>query len=326
MEQRPFGGTGLMVSALGFGCGNVGGLLVRGDATDQRRAVARAIEAGVSYFDTAPLYGNGRSEENLGRVLRELGASDRVTVGTKVRLGADDLQEPRSAVRRSIEASLRRLGRDSVDLLQLHNPILAERSQRGDGVDTRLAIGAIADGLRDVVEAGLARHAGFTGLGDTVALHEVARSGRFESMQSYFNILNPSAAWAGATGDGQDFVALSDMASGAGLGVIAIRVMAAGAVSGVPERAVNAGDPGGPLAQGGYARDIERSRSLESLALQLGLEGAPELALRFVLSEPGISTALVGFSNLDQLESAIRWAERGPLALGAVRLVVEAAG
>src|SRR5579859_2079999 len=102
MEQRDLGLTGLRVSALGFGCGAVGGLMVRGEPDEQRRAVTRAIEAGITYFDTASLYGNGRSEENLGRVLRELGAWDRVVVGTKVRLTTADLSDARAAVLRSI--------------------------------------------------------------------------------------------------------------------------------------------------------------------------------------------------------------------------------
>src|SRR3981189_2175583 len=72
MEMRAFGRTGLQVSILGFGCGAVGGLMVRGAPADQERAVARALEQGINYFDTAPAYGNGASEENLGRVLKNL--------------------------------------------------------------------------------------------------------------------------------------------------------------------------------------------------------------------------------------------------------------
>ena len=91
---------------------------------EQKRAVMRALEAGITYYDTASSYGNGRSEENLGRVLRELNAWDRAIVGTKVRLTADDLRDPAAAIERSAEASLQRLGHDSVDLLQLHNRII----------------------------------------------------------------------------------------------------------------------------------------------------------------------------------------------------------
>src|SRR5687767_7287340 len=72
MEQRTLGRTGLRVSALGFGCGDVGGLIVRGTPAERERAVARAHEAGINYFDTAASYGNGESEKNLGVTLRAL--------------------------------------------------------------------------------------------------------------------------------------------------------------------------------------------------------------------------------------------------------------
>src|SRR6185503_6138184 len=85
MEMRSFGKSGLKVSILGFGCGAVGGLMVRGDPADQERTIARALEAGVNYFDTAVQYGNGESEKNLGRILRKLKPRDAI-VGTKVRI------------------------------------------------------------------------------------------------------------------------------------------------------------------------------------------------------------------------------------------------
>src|SRR3977135_1186102 len=110
MEQRPLGSTGLAVSALGFGCGAVGGLMVRGDAAEQRQAVSRALDAGITYFDTAASYGDGLSEEHLGQVLQDLGAWSRVVVGPKFRLRPEDLAQPAAAIRASLEASLARLG------------------------------------------------------------------------------------------------------------------------------------------------------------------------------------------------------------------------
>jgi aryl-alcohol dehydrogenase-like predicted oxidoreductase len=89
MEMRVFGRTGMQLSVLGFGCGAVGGLMVRGDPRDQERTIARAIASGVNYFDTAVQYGNGESEKNLGRVLQELKPAN-VVVGTKVRLPSGD--------------------------------------------------------------------------------------------------------------------------------------------------------------------------------------------------------------------------------------------
>jgi L-galactose dehydrogenase/L-glyceraldehyde 3-phosphate reductase len=107
MEMRTFGRTGMPISVLGFGCGAVGGLMVRGDPADQERAVARALEAGVNYFDTAVQYGDGASEQNLGRVLKRLKPANAL-VGTKVRLSEPDRRSIADAARKSLEGSLAR--------------------------------------------------------------------------------------------------------------------------------------------------------------------------------------------------------------------------
>jgi L-galactose dehydrogenase/L-glyceraldehyde 3-phosphate reductase len=125
MEYRTLGKTGLRVSALGFGCGNVGGLIIREEPRTRVRAVARAIEAGINYFDTASMYGNGQSEQNLGQVLNELKPD--VYVGTKVRIRPDEIGDLRGAIHRSVEASLTRMAREQVDLIQLHNHIVQRR-------------------------------------------------------------------------------------------------------------------------------------------------------------------------------------------------------
>ncbi|MCA1648600.1 MAG: aldo/keto reductase [Chloroflexi bacterium] len=323
MEHRLLGNTGLRVSALGFGCGAVGGLMVRGDAAEQRQAVWRALDAGITYFDTAASYGDGQSETHLGQVMRDLGAWSRVVVGTKVRLRPDEMRNPVAAVRASIEASLDRLGRDDVDLLNLHNPI-ALVSARAQSLDLGTALSEVARGLQEVVQAGLARHIGFTGLGETAAIEEVLRAEPYESVQAYFNVLNPSAGFTGHTGGQQDFHGLIDTAARAGRGVIVIRVLAAGAAAAIVERAPNAGDAGGNLVSGGsYASDLERARRAASLAQELGLAGPVELAIRFGLSKPGVSTVLVGYSTLGHLEEAIRCAERGPLSADAVQRALD---
>ena len=108
----------MRLSVLGFGCGAVGGLMVRGNPADQERAVARALEAGVNYFDTAPQYGDGESERNLGRLLEKLRPADAV-IGTKVRLPGSARGSISAGVSSSLEASLQRLGLEAVDILYL---------------------------------------------------------------------------------------------------------------------------------------------------------------------------------------------------------------
>src|SRR5437763_6362951 len=124
MDTRPFGRTGMRLSVLGFGCGAVGGLMVRGDPSDQERTIARAIAAGVNYFDTAGQYGDGEAEKNLGRILQALRPAD-VVVGTKVRLPPADFGRIGDAIAQSLEGSLRRLRLERVDILHLHNAITA---------------------------------------------------------------------------------------------------------------------------------------------------------------------------------------------------------
>ena len=107
MNLRRLGATGLPVSVLGFGCGAIGGLLTRGDPQEQRGAIAIALAAGITYFDTAPLYGNGASESNLGRMFAEMGGvPSGVVIGTKVRIDPAQANDAPVTIRASIEESL----------------------------------------------------------------------------------------------------------------------------------------------------------------------------------------------------------------------------
>ena len=164
-------------------------------------------------------------------------------------------------MRDSLVASLQRLGRDSVDLLQLHNTLSSTVDASGRSVGTS-ELDEIAAGMRALVAEGLVRHIGFTGVGETEALHENARSGRFETMQSYFNAINPSAGHAGKHGPGQDMAGVIDVAEQAGLGVIAIRVMAGGAMTGQEQRATLASPGLGPALVPGDTYEVDISRAV----------------------------------------------------------------
>lgn len=289
--------------------------MVRGDADEQARAVALALESGVRYFDTAPSYGDGRSEENLGRALAAVDTGGAAIVGTKVSLSPDQLGDVRSAIRRSLEDSCRRLGRDHVDLFQLHNQI------RHPFDDAQL-LGDIAAAMRHTVDEGLAGHIGFTGLGDSAAVRRALEAGIFETVQAYFNAVNPSAVYPGATGGGQDFDGLVTTAGEHEVGVINIRVYAAGALSAVEARHAIAGTVGNPLAGARYSADVDRAVRLSALAAEAGAESALELGLRWALGAPGIAVVLVGLSSLEQLEAALRWEARPPLTAAAMEQVI----
>jgi len=322
MEHRELGRTGLAVSLLGFGCGNVGGLLVRGTPAVRERAVARAVELGVNYFDTAPLYGDGRSEEHLGQVLRALRPA--VYVGTKVRLAPAELGNVPGAIARSLEASLRRLGLERVDLLQLHNPILA--TPGGRGVPLATVLDAVVPTLVRLREQGKLRFLGMTALGETAALHRVLEAGGFDTAQVCYNLLNPSAGAAVPAGfPAQDFGGLLGRARAHGVGVIVVRALAGGALSGALERHPIAVPTLEPIASGpDYATDVERARRLDVLVREGHAASVVEAALRFAAAGPGVSTVLVGCSSLAQLEEAAQALARGPLPPAALERLAEA--
>jgi aryl-alcohol dehydrogenase-like predicted oxidoreductase len=317
LKYRVLGRTGIRVSEIGFGCGNVGGLMVRGSHEEQVEAVTRALELGIDYFDTAPSYGDGKSETNLGRVLEEL--SPDVTVATKVRIGVEDLDDILGAVESSLEASLGRLRADSVDVLQLHSRVATERDGEdwsgALGIEDMLGEGGVADAFDAMHSRGLTRFTGFTGLGEAEGLHRVVESGRFDVVQSYCNLINPSAGWEVPVGfNGYDFKRLIDRAMGQEMGVAAIRVMAAGAVGGERARSGHASPSvSGHMVPGGDYRDNEaRAKGLDFL-VSGDVSSLPKAAIRFVLMHPGVSVVMVGFSNIGQVEEAASCSGKGPL-------------
>jgi aryl-alcohol dehydrogenase-like predicted oxidoreductase len=308
MDIKKLGNTGLDVSAIGFGCGAVGGLMVRGDAADQERAVARALDMGITYFDTAAAYGNGVSETNLGRVLRAL--KPRLIVGTKFTAPRDPATM-QAGIAASLDASLARLGVETVDLFQMHNPV----SEGGEGIHPQMVLDHVLPALDRLRAQGKFRFAGFTAIGDTPAIRQVMEAPGIACAQVPFNLLNPSAGRAvPAAFPGQDYGNLIGTAQHGGKGVIAIRVLAAGALSGSVARhpiGVPSVDPIGSGAD--YVADVRRTAALLDVAREAGVDGTVALAIRFAISQPGISTAMVGLSNLDQLEFAGAAAEQGPL-------------
>src|SRR5580692_7236471 len=218
MEMRLFGRSGMQLSVLGFGCGAVGGLMVRGDPLDQERTVARALAAGVNYFDTAVQYGNGESEKNLGRVLQSLKPAD-VFVGTKVRLPSADFGRIADAVARSLEGSLARLGLDRVDIFHLHNAIT--ETGGGQALSVQQVIGEVVPAFERLRQQGKIRFLGMTAVGETAAVQRVIDAGAFDSAQVVYNMLNPSAAEALPQNyPAQDYGRLFDHTMAAGTGVI----------------------------------------------------------------------------------------------------------
>jgi aryl-alcohol dehydrogenase-like predicted oxidoreductase len=317
MEMRVYGRTGMRLSVLGFGCGAVGGLMVRGDPRDQERAIARALAVGVNYFDTAVQYGDGESEKNLGRVLQNLKPTNAI-VGTKVRLPSAAFGRIAATVTKSLEGSLSRLRREQVDIFHLHNAITADGG--GEALSVRQVLGEVVPALQRLKHEGKIRFLGLTAIGDTQALHQVIDAGGFDSAQVVYNMLNPSAAMALPQNyPAQDYGRLFDHTKAAGTGVIGIRVLAGGALSGSAERHPIASPPPEPIGSAmSYDADIARARRLMPLVTEGFAASLTEAATRFAIGHPAMGTILVGMATPQQFEDAFAAVEKGPLPPAAI--------
>lgn len=276
MELRPFGRTGLQVSVLGFGGAELG----FDDGVDEARAAAilhPAIDAGLNVIDTASAY--LASEQLLGKVLQ--GKRDQLLLFSKC--GATDgfsrSDWSAAGIRAQVEQSLKALKTDHLDLLQLHSCAVAVL-EKGEAIDT-------LDALK---REGKTRFIGYSGDAERAAW--AVKSGRFDALQTSINVA-----------DQRVLEELLPAAEKAGLGVIAKRPVA--------NVAWKHGE-GGPTNS--YHRTYwERLRALDFDFTKLPLPEAAELALRFTVFQPGVSTAIVGTS------SPGRWAEnaasvaKGPL-------------
>jgi L-galactose dehydrogenase/L-glyceraldehyde 3-phosphate reductase len=321
VEKRRFGRTGLEVSLLGFGCGAVGGLMIRGAAADQERAVARALELGINYFDTAQMYGNGQSEINLGKVLKALKPD--CYVGTKVRLPPTERGQIGQAIADALDASLKRLQRDSVDLYQFHNAIVA--TTEGANFAAETVLDEVVPAFERLRAQGKFRFFGITANGETAALLRVIDARAVDTAQASYNLLNPSPAAPMPEGyPAQDYGNLLGHAQAADLGIINIRVLAGGALSGTEERHALGSPPPTPIGSGAdYRRDVERARRFEPLVSEGHADSLIEAGVRYVIAQRAVSTVLVGYSTMEHLEYAARAIEKGPLSPAALARVAE---
>ena len=312
MRYRTLGRTGIEVSELIFGCGNVGGLLIRGEPDQMLAAMRRALAAGINWFDTAAAYGNGKSEESLGWLLRQVDESPHVS--TKVRLDTGRLDDIPGQIEKSVTQSLTRLGRDQVDLLQFHNPVAAETDGRAVAEREVLRDGGIADCLERMRDQGLARFIGLTALGEAECCRRVIDSGRFDAAQVYYNLLNPSAAGAmPPRWTGQNFTAVMESCRAQNAGIIAIRVFAAGIIA----TEVRHGRESVLTADTDVASEERKARAVfGALGAEYGTRA--QTAIRFVLANRDVSGVNIGLADPSQLEEALPAAELGPLPVDAL--------
>jgi L-glyceraldehyde 3-phosphate reductase len=313
MRYRRIGRSDVEVSEVGFGCGDTAGIMIRAEPAEQRRAVARAVELGVTYFDTGPSYGKGASEANLGRVLKELGV--RPLIATKVDVMPHQLDDLAAAIVRNTERSLARLGVDYVDVLQVHNaPTNVRRPPGVYGfeqmwVEDYLRPGGALEGLERVRRQGKARLVGFTAESmDHEAVARLLDCVAVDIIGLPFHLLNPTAGVAKPDGleVSRDFHQLIDRAQRMGVGVasfgpLGLGVLSDAALAGQPRHPIGGGPIYADTAR--YERDLARGRQLAFLS-RPGRSLA-QAAVQFVLKQRGVSTAIGGFSSVDHLEEIV---------------------
>jgi len=322
MDTHRFGRTDLEVSRLTFGCGAVGGLMTKGNASDQDRAVAWARDNGINFFDTAPSYGDGASETNLGRALG--GNTEGIVVSSKVGLPQSEIAGAAKYIEQSMNASLERLRLNHIDLYQLHNTI--GQPDRHGAISAEQVLNDVMPAFEKLRDAGKARFFGFTAKGETEQLLQLVQSDKFDSAQIFYNLLVPTAGESvPADYPSQDYKGLLNVSHEHGVGAIGVRVLAGGALSGTEERHPLGMPLVAPIGSDtDYATDVRRGLLFSPLINEGVAESLPELAVRYVISNPILPTTEIGIATLEQLQLAASAINRGPLddeALKRVKLI-----
>jgi len=292
MRKRPLGRCGLAVSEIALG-----GLFTSslgGGVEETVRILERALELGVTYLDTAPAYAD--SERVLGQALRRIGArADRLAISTKLggRPQPFDPRDPRGLLA-SVDESRRLLGREVLDILMIHEP---DRPGLYDWWSDPLACtGPVLEVVQKLKADGVVRLIGLGGT--TVAeLAHCVRTGLFDVVLTAFNY---NALYREAAGE------LLPLAAQLGMGIVIGSVYGQGGLGRRFDEEVRARPPW-----------LSRPRQLQLLALYELLDESglsiTELSLRYVLSNPEISCALIGAKSAAQLEQSLTAGARGPL-------------
>ncbi len=292
MEFRSLGSSGLQVSLVGLGCNNFGR---RCDAEQTRAVVHRALDEGVNFFDTADMYGErGGSEELLGKALGS--RRDDIVLATKFGAPMGDAPDQRGAsrrwIQRALEASLRRLGTDYIDLYQLHFPDASTPQE-----ETLRA-------LDDLVRAGKVRYLGCSNfaswqLVDALWISRDSGLSSYVSAQNLYNLL-----------DRRIERELVPACREFGVGVLPYFPLASGFLTG-KYRAGPAPPDGTRLAGAGPMADrilteqnFERLAALETFARERG-RGLLELAVGWLASQPVVSSVISGATRPDQVTANV---------------------
>ncbi len=304
MEYVSLGRTGLRVSRAGFGGGGIGQVWGPTTIDESVKAIHRALELGINFFDVAPGYGNGKAEEVLGIALE--GRRDEAVVATKVRLRDDQMDDVRGAVARSVENSLRLLRMDSVDVLHVHNRFTERRGVVTDSLSAEDALGPVLDAYRLMQEMGKTRFIGISAMDHHIpAMHRILESGEYDTVLAYYNLLNttaqdPAPPGASVIDQGQ----IIPLARSQNMGVIGIRSHAAGALTPQVDREVA---PGTLLA-----RDLASAQTLDFLT-DGPIKTLSQAAMVFSMMNRDIHTTVPGVKNVAEIEEIAACADLPPI-------------
>ncbi|MBN9078083.1 MAG: alcohol dehydrogenase [Rhizobiales bacterium 65-79] len=298
MEYTKLGTTGLDISRLCLGCMTFG-IPNRGshewtlDEEKSRPIIRKAVEAGINFFDTANVYSDGTSEEIVGRALKEFGRREELVVATKVNgrmhKGPNGAGLSRKAILQEIDASLKRLGMDYVDLYQIHR------------FDPDTPIGETLEALNDVVRAGKARYIGASSMYAwqfATMLHVAEANGwaRFVTMQDYVNLLYR-----------EEEREMLPLCEAEGVGVIPWSPLARGRLTRDWDEATHRSETdkfGNTLYEHTAAADRKVVEAVASVAAKRGVPRA-QVALAWVLAKPEVSAPIVGASKPQHLDDAL---------------------
>lgn len=305
MDYRRLGASGLKVPALSFGAGTFGGsgplfgAWGNSDAKEARRLIDICLEAGVNLFDTADVYSSGASEEVLGEAIK--GRRDAVLISTKTSLpmgdGPADWGSSRSRLIKAVDASLKRMGTDYIDLLQLH------------AFDAGTPIEEVLSTLDDLVRAGKLRYVGvsnFSGWQVMKSLAEADKHGhaRYVAHQVYYSLLGRDYEWE-----------LMPLGLDQGVGALVWSPLGWGRLTGkirrgqpLPEksRLHDTADFGPPVADEHLYRIMD---ALDAVAQETG-KTVPQIAINWLLQRPTVSSVIIGARNEEQLRQnlgAVGW-------------------
>jgi aryl-alcohol dehydrogenase-like predicted oxidoreductase len=298
MQFRQLGKSGLKVSVVGLGCNNFGG---RTDEQASVRVIQAAVDCGVTLFDTSDTYGGGKSEEYLGKALK--GRRDDVLIATKFGNSMGDgpymAGGSRRYVHRAVEASLRRLNTDYIDLYQMHIP------------DPQTPIEETLSALDDLTRAGKIRYAGssnFSGwqIADADWVAQTRGYERFISAQNHYNLLNRDAE--------REVVPASERFD---IGILPFFPLASGMLTGKYHR--NEEPPegtrlaGSPRARERYFSDAswDKIQKLTDFAEQRDLS-LLQVAIGWLAAQPQISSVIAGATKPEQVEANVLAAEWVP--------------